>query len=78
VREGTTTDKWIRIAVTPGDLLILPAGIYHRFTVDESDKAELVRLFKEKPNWTSHIRGEETDASIYHEQYMKTHSIPVT
>ncbi|KDQ15106.1 hypothetical protein BOTBODRAFT_32084 [Botryobasidium botryosum FD-172 SS1] len=74
VREGNTTDKWIRIAVTAGDLLILPPGIYHRFSVGQEGKAHLVRLFKDKPFWTALYRNEETDASVFNKQYVETYN----
>lgn len=32
--------RWVRIAVEEGDLLVLPAGVYHRFTVNEGNVSQ--------------------------------------
>lgn len=49
-------DRWVRVELEAGDMISLPAGIYHRFTVDSSNYAKAMRLFVGEPVWTAHNR----------------------
>lgn len=40
------TDAWVRLHLSAGDMIVLPAGIYHRFSLDMGNKSRTMRLFK--------------------------------
>nr|CAI5863662.1 unnamed protein product [Callosobruchus analis] len=48
-------DEWIRVEILPGDLLVIPGGCYHRFTVDKKGDYRGVRILKDGV-YQAHVR----------------------
>lgn len=66
-------DKWLRIVFAKGDMIVLPAGIYHRFVVDETGFFKVLRLFCGEPVWTAHPREQsDTDTRPARVKYVET------
>ena len=50
------TDRWMRVLVEPGDLIVVPANRHHRFFMTEKNHIRCVRLFKDASGWIPHYR----------------------
>ncbi|OAX78254.1 1,2-dihydroxy-3-keto-5-methylthiopentene dioxygenase [Emergomyces africanus] len=69
-------DQWVRIRLVKGDLIVLPAGIYHRFTTDENNYVKAMRLFQDEPKWTPLNRAPELDDNQHRKAYVESLSAP--
>ncbi|HEX6096865.1 MAG TPA: cupin domain-containing protein [Thermoanaerobaculia bacterium] len=45
-------DQWIRIEVTPGDMIVIPARTYHRFYLTDAKQIRCMRLFANHEGWS--------------------------
>ncbi|MFW6087905.1 MAG: 1,2-dihydroxy-3-keto-5-methylthiopentene dioxygenase [Myxococcota bacterium] len=52
----STDDRWMRVKVEVGDLLVVPAERYHRFMLTDARRIRCVRLFKDRSGWVPHYR----------------------
>lgn len=52
----STDNRWMRVTVTEGDLIVVPAKRYHRFFLTDSKHIQCVRLFKDTAGWVAHYR----------------------
>lgn len=57
IRDGA--DRWMRVVVEAGDLIVVPAGRHHRFLLTEARNIRCVRLFKDTDGWVPHYRAQE-------------------
>lgn len=65
-------DQWVRIAIEQGDLIIVPEGLYHRFTCDEKNYIQAMRLFVGEPVWTPYNRDEIDDSNASRQKYIQS------
>jgi 1,2-dihydroxy-3-keto-5-methylthiopentene dioxygenase len=56
-------DRWMRVEVTAGDYISVPANRYHLFVLKEDKMIRCVRLFKDNSGWTPLYRAEAAAAN---------------
>lgn len=49
-------DRWMRVKVEAGDLIVVPADLYHRFFLTDRREIRCVRLFKDAAGWVPEYR----------------------
>ncbi|MFT7625883.1 MAG: 1,2-dihydroxy-3-keto-5-methylthiopentene dioxygenase [Myxococcota bacterium] len=49
-------DRWMRVTVVPGDLIVVPANRHHRFFLTDVKNIQCARLFQDAAGWVAHYR----------------------
>ena len=49
-------DRWMRVVVGEGDLIVVPKDRHHRFLLTDARTIRCVRLFQDRKGWVPHYR----------------------
>ena len=49
-------ERWMRVTVEAGDLIVVPKDRYHRFFLTDIKQIRCVRLFQDSSGWVPHYR----------------------
>jgi 1,2-dihydroxy-3-keto-5-methylthiopentene dioxygenase len=60
-------DAWMRLRVEPGDLVVVPAQLHHRFFLTSARTIRCVRLFKDAQGWVPHYRTSPPESTTWTE-----------
>lgn len=54
----SSDDRWMRVVVERGDLIVVPAKRHHRFFLTDQKSIRCVRLFQDASGWVPHYRAQ--------------------
>jgi 1,2-dihydroxy-3-keto-5-methylthiopentene dioxygenase len=64
--------QWIRIEIKKGDLIVLPPGMYHRFTLDSAQYLKALLLYQDQPCRIQFDSNPETDIMEVRQEYLQS------
>jgi hypothetical protein len=62
--------QWIRIEIKKGDLIVLPPGMYHRFTLDQNNYLKALLLYQGIPCRIQFDQSPVTDSMEVRKEYL--------
>jgi len=72
--EDPSSEKWIRVLIEKGDLIIIPVGCMHRFTPDTKNFVQLRRYYQTKEGEPHAISQELSQTQPGRTEYLSRYS----